>query len=1394
MLIPNNKALKDKLAKDEYELVLTLSNTTLTNQSIPNSKILQDSFSVNRFSVTGGTIEVGSATSAEMQVTIDNSDGSFDEWTFEGATIFARLKATINDSAEYMDIGYFIVDEVVRQRDSIQLVCLDKMVWFDKAIVWSVEPNDGGFVFSSSPATLLSNICSACNVSYDSASFTANAVNQSVTLAAPTSENLTYRQLLQWLCQVIGVCAYINESGALTVAWYAQKTYSGEDAEDRAAQDIITPSNRFSSTIDRDPITISNVSVKVGETTHAANSNNSYTLAIEGNELIDETNYASILSSLATRLVGLSYYPFTADVLGLQWLQPLDITTFVDKDDVEHTVIITDWTYSRGRNTQLAGKGESATRKGYASNPPFTAAQQRIIEEIKKNTPEVDIDDRIEAVFALNNAVNNGMMLHSTTVDGKVYYHNAATLADSDLIATANTGGFAWTTSGWNSGNPSWSYGISNDGAAVLQTLSTYSLNADLITAGQIDASQIDVVNLDASNITTGTISDSNNKNSIDMDTGELSLGNGAITYNPTTGVFSIASTVAIGGLSDAAEQAVQTAVQNGTIKAIDHQETAYVVSNSGTVEPGSSAAWQSTIPTVPSGQYLWMRVRTYYSDHTAQNPSYDDSLTVVRQGVDGTDASVIRSTEVMYSLSNDGTEPPADDEEVSELTAETVDLYFSTTNGYTTAELKTELETNWPNTVSRKMFGLSFVANSSRFYRFKRTDYSNGDPYTISDVQFIGRAGGDSAFEVSETGYVVTNNNNSDYNVTKRANTNRVSNYQYGKGSLVNDVLTSVDWGTGDRYEIRSFNSKMTDTGYSIVSNTLIANLQTAESVLGSATYYVADSVADITTERANYFKENWFTISKSPCYYDCGWSSSLPYLKKLTMTYRSGWFAGGAEQKTITDVQLVAIYGSSYPEFDTQVTPPGYTQNWYSTPPDVSSAQGMYLWTRTTYTYDSGDPVVQYRVDYIPKDSDGKGISSVKQYYKASDNGISAPSGTWYESPSASGVGFSEVNRYLWTYTTTNYTDGTSQSTSKYVVGVWGRSTGDPGEAGRGIVSIVHQYYLSTSNTTQAGGSWSETPAQYVSGRYYWERDVITYDKAYNGSTTQTTTAVLSNGLNKAILDANEANAAIGEWCYNNDKTYINGAKIYTGTITANKIAANTITSNEINTNKALIDALMANSVDVTNGDVTITQAAANITESNMTSSFVDTFCQQRYGKSFSQLSPLVRPYAYMLAVAAYVATVAATAANNGKLVVQTNDETQKAALYPNLLLFTNSGNSEFSYYGNDAMVAGNAKIVGSLAAGNIQKGNVEVDMATSPTSRTQYTGSVSFDRTFDDVPVVVCTPMNLEETYHQIIFDLLSISKTGFTYYINVPDNWNYIETYGHFYVSLQWIAMS
>lgn len=63
------------------------------------------------------------------------------------------------------------------------------------------------------------------------------------------------------------------------------------------------------------------------------------------------------------------------------------------------------------------------------------------------------------------------------------------------------------------------------------------------------------------------------------------------------------------------------------------------------------------------------------------------------------------------------------------------------------------------------------------------------------------------------------------------------------------------------------------------------------------------------------------------------------------------------------------------------------------------------------------------------------------------------------------------------------------------------------------------------------------------------------------------------------KSVADS--AVSTIGKWCYNNDITYINGGKIYTGTVTADKLAANSVTADKILAGAITADKIATHSI---------------------------------------------------------------------------------------------------------------------------------------------------------------------------------------------------------------------
>lgn len=221
-----------------------------------------------------------------------------------------------------------------------------------------------------------------------------------------------------------------------------------------------------------------------------------------------------------------------------------------------------------------------------------------------------------------------------------------------------------------------------------------------------------------------------------------------------------------------------------------------------------------------------------------------------------------------------------------------------------------------------------------------------------------------------------------------------------------------------------------------------------------------------------------------------------------------------------------------------------------------------GKYIWSKTVTTYTNGsttetDPVcitgakgedgvpgkdgingtttytwIRYANDSIgtdisndPTDKTYIGIATNKTTATESNN----PSDyTWSEIKGKDGIpgtnGKDGITYYTWIKYSDN-ADGTElydipNNNTKYI-GIATNKTAATestnktdytwslfkGTDGTGIQSITEEYYLSTSKTTQTGGSWVTTPPTWEYGKYLWTRSKIVYK---NPTSTKYTTPI--------------------------------------------------------------------------------------------------------------------------------------------------------------------------------------------------------------------------------------------------------------------------------------------
>lgn len=203
---------------------------------------------------------------------------------------------------------------------------------------------------------------------------------------------------------------------------------------------------------------------------------------------------------------------------------------------------------------------------------------------------------------------------------------------------------------------------------------------------------------------------------------------------------------------------------------------------------------------------------------------------------------------------------------------------------------------------------------------------------------------------------------------------------------------------------------------------------------------------------------------------------------------------------------------------------------------------------------------------------------VTATDVEYGNSDSENTAPS-TW--TTNAAWV----QGKFLWTRTKMTLEDGTTAySPARRIAG----------GSGLGVSSVVEQYYLSTSNSSRTGGSWSDSQQAWVSGRYYWTRSKITWS---DGSTTYTT-ATLAEALTSGNQSTDNLDTALNQQAIfnrltNNGQTqgiylsngllYINASYIQSGTLSANYIKGGTLEVGGIDNQDGVVSVLNSSGVEM-------------------------------------------------------------------------------------------------------------------------------------------------------------------------------------------------------------------
>lgn len=461
------------LREDVVQSVNILCTPTKGTAFNITDKDIIGAVTVDWSSVTGSKLDLGSACMSELSFTLENTDSAFDDKVFEGAQLYVTTSFPTGSATETVPIGYYTVDSPPRKLRSIKITAYDRMAKFNRAY-------DTELAY---PATLYQIVADACTKCGVSQKLPTNTLHRGVSIPKrPKADNLTYRQVLVWAAELMGVSLYIDYDGKLTGGWYATN----------AKHTVIKASDRFTSgntDFAENNIVFSGVRIignDENKTEYLAGTKD-YAFNIEGNLLAQsDMNLSTLATELKTARCSLTYTPMSCTTHSFPHLRPLDVMNFETAQGTKKVVLTNVKWQSQNRCTKLAGKGETATQSGYATMGAFTPKQQAVLEQTRAQQ-QASISDMEQATLALNETIANSMGLYVTRKadsSGAVitYYHDKPTLEGSNTIYCRNAGGYAWTNNGWNNGSPNWEYGVSKDGDAVIRSIAANKISASYIT------------------------------------------------------------------------------------------------------------------------------------------------------------------------------------------------------------------------------------------------------------------------------------------------------------------------------------------------------------------------------------------------------------------------------------------------------------------------------------------------------------------------------------------------------------------------------------------------------------------------------------------------------------------------------------------------------------------------------------------------------------------------------------------------------------------------------------------------------------------------------------------------------------------------------------------------
>ena len=464
---------KEKVKNGMDVQYLKYADITLTDGTVLNltsADLWQNGLSFEDSVSSDSTFDIGSAIVNVLDLSINNFDGKYSDYNFEGAEVVAYVGLELdNETTEKIRICTMtVVEQPEDETVTIDLTCEDNMRKFDR------NYSDSKLKYPATRGQIIRDACEVCGVTLQTTSFDRDDY---IVQIRPYNEALTFRQVLQWVAQIGCQWLRCDEYGRLCVKWY--------DTEKTGAQEIDTT---YGFTPQHTDVVITGIQV----TEYSDSSNEEpesymvgtqgYVLAISDNKLIRKGDGQTIASMIAEKCVGMIFRPFESQCPTDVALEAGDAITIEDRNGNLYNTYLTTTTLQPGAGQKIACNAKSAAKNSTVRYGQLTQVYVEARKLVKKEQTA-----RERAIQNLEESLSIGSGLFATYVkqeDGSTisYFHDKAKLEDSTNVIKITSEAVGVS----NDGGKTYPFGFQLTGTMIAKLLYAEGINADFINAGAL--------------------------------------------------------------------------------------------------------------------------------------------------------------------------------------------------------------------------------------------------------------------------------------------------------------------------------------------------------------------------------------------------------------------------------------------------------------------------------------------------------------------------------------------------------------------------------------------------------------------------------------------------------------------------------------------------------------------------------------------------------------------------------------------------------------------------------------------------------------------------------------------------------------------------------------------